>query len=76
MDIDVFTRSGTRQEKALLSDSEWMQVDHIINSLFLINNKLVSEELKVEIRAEIDGQIEPEALGKLEKMVKEGIFHQ
>lgn len=76
MDIDVFTRSGTREEKALLFDREWMQIDHIINSLFLINNKLVSEELKAKIHAEIDEKIEPKALERLEKMVKEGIFHK
>lgn len=70
MDIDVFTRSGTREEKALLFDREWMQIDHIINSLFLINNKLVSEELKAKIHAEIDEKIEPKALERLEKMVK------
>jgi len=62
--------------KALLSDSEWMQIDHIIDNLFSINNKLVSEDFKAKIYAEIDKKIEPEALDRLEKMVKEGIFHQ
>jgi len=76
MDIDFFARDGTREEKALLSDSEWTQIDHIIDSLFLVNNKLVSDDFKAKIYAEIDEKIEPEALERLEKMVKEGIFHK
>jgi len=48
----------------------------IIDNLFSINNKLVSEDFKAKIHAEIDGKIEPEALERLEKMVKEGIFHK
>jgi len=76
MDIDFFARSGTQEEKALLSDSEWMQIEHIIDSLFLIKNKSVSEDFEAKIYAEIDEKIEPETFDKLEKMVKENIFNK
>ncbi len=45
-DIDSWARSGSKKEKAIMSDGDWHVIEGFVHDLFLVQKGLTSPEFK------------------------------
>jgi len=52
-DANYFARSGSTEDKKIMSDNDWGLIDNLIQDIHLLKNNLVSINMKKRIEREI-----------------------
>jgi len=64
-DIDAWLHDGTTDEKSIISNGDWGQIESIIDELSLIIKKQASEKYMAEFRERVYKVVENEAVLEL-----------
>lgn len=73
-DIDAFTIGGTKKEKSIMNDSDWILIDDLIQDIELIEKNLISEEMKIRVKEKMKINLVDENIERiLKQIIKEGI---
>ncbi len=59
--IDSWARGSTKEEREILNDDEWYQIDNYVNSLIIIKRELTSDGFKQTLFGDIQKNSDLEA---------------
>ena len=53
-DIDRWGRTGSEEELRIMSDSDWLLIDSLLQDIYLINNNLSSDSYTYNVEAKLN----------------------
>jgi hypothetical protein len=57
-DIDAWARVGTKEEKILMQDNDWVQIEDAVQAILLIKNGHASDIFSASIKQKLKGQFD------------------
>lgn len=70
-DLDAFTIAGTKKEKAIMGDEDWMLIDDLVQDVELMQKNLISKEMKDRVYEKMKMNLVDEDIEMLIKLVIE-----